>query len=89
MTTNDTIVLENESRKENQIETSTVNQDSNAAVETEPQKSGSWKQVVISGVAGIALGAASTKIADANTPADDLVVTEEKLLNKNKLYEKF
>ena len=79
MTTNDTIVLENESRKENQIETSTVNQDSNAAVETEPQKSGSWKQVVISGVAGIALGAASTKIADANTPADDLVVTEEKL----------
>ena len=79
MATNETTVLENESRKENQIETSAVNQESNAIVETEPQKSGSWKQVVISGVAGIALGAASTKIADAKTPSEDIIVTEENL----------
>ena len=77
MTTNETTVLENESRKENQIETSAVNQEPNAAVESEPQKNGSWKQVVISGVAGIVLGAASTKIAGAKTPVDDVVVTEE------------
>ena len=79
MTTNDTTVLENESRKENQIKTTAETQDTNAVVESEPQKSGSWKQVVISGVAGIALGAASTKIADAKTPSDELIATEENL----------